>query len=200
MVITLKSVKITRYLLRHSGLSGVNRKCRTYYADSLRRPYCTTVVTSTTLPQVVPNMAGIQVLNGFRAETGVYHCNDGYFYHYNNCNDYARNGGGSPVHYFRCKNYYERGCTGSAKATCNGDGVQWENLTRHVCARDHEFARVRVLREEIIQEALRLDGPYEAPASVVERVRNRWVILGVSGALTSFVICCNSWFWFLRFL
>lgn len=124
----------------------------------------------------VLTMAGMQVLNGFRDETGVYHCNDGYFYHYNNCNDYARNGGGSPVHYLRCKNYYGRGCTGSAKVTSNDDGVHWENLTRHICARDHEFARVRVLREDIIQEAVRLDGPYEAPGSVVERIRNRCVI------------------------
>lgn len=118
-------------------------------------------------------MANIQILNGFRDETGIYHCNDGYFYHYNNCNDYARNGNGAPVHYLRCKNYYLRGCSGSAKVTCTANGVEWENNSRHTCARDHFFAPVRTLREEIVHEATRLDVPYEMPVSVVERVRNR---------------------------
>lgn len=108
-------------------------------------------------------MANILVLNGFREDTGLYHHNDGFFYHYNNCNDYARHGGGAPVHYLRCKNYYQRGCTGSAKVTCNAEGVEWENLTRHTCAPDHHFVRVRTLREHIVQESVRLDGPYETP-------------------------------------
>lgn len=116
-------------------------------------------------------MAAVQVFEGFQDGSAVYHCDDGYYYHYNNNNDYALRGN-EPVHYLRYKNYARRGCTGTAKVSHGAEGVQWTNMQRHTCAPDRYLARVRNLRRDILDEATRMNGPYEPPAAVVERVRN----------------------------
>lgn len=116
-------------------------------------------------------MAAIRVFQGFHDGSSIYHVEDSYFYYHNNDNNYAINGN-VPVHYLRCKNYAGRGCRGSAKVTCRPEGPAWENITRHTCGREAHFAGVRELQATIVQQAVLLNGPYENPAAVVERVRN----------------------------
>lgn len=117
----------------------------------------------------------VRILDGEREGSSVYHCGDGFHYHYNNGNNYGENEGNASVLYMRCSNLHTKNCHGTAKVLLTPEGTEWINLARHTCCKDVYYERVRRLRRYMLQEATRANGPYETPTSLVERIRNRFV-------------------------
>lgn len=118
----------------------------------------------------------ITILDGKRDGSRIYTCRDGFYYHYNNGNNYAENEGNGSVLYMRCINYNSRHCCGSAKVELTPDGAQWINLRHHSCAPDQLYERVMRLRS-IVRAATDKNGPYETASMVVDRIRNRLVCI-----------------------
>ncbi len=121
----------------------------------------------------------IEVIDGKREGSAIYHCGDGYYYHYNNGNLYNENE--ALVLNLRCRKYSQLGCAGSAKIVIvEGENImEWTNRQPHVCTRDRTHHAVLDLRRNILQEASQLNGPYEAPSTVVNRVRNNGLVFSL---------------------
>ena len=114
----------------------------------------------------------VDFLHGRREGSYIYHCNDGFYYHFNNGYNYANNENSSVVH-LRCVNYSSRQCQGTAKVITSDEGPQWTNLQPHTCAPDGSHHQVLRLRQQILQESANLQGPYETPSEIVNRVRDQ---------------------------
>lgn len=116
----------------------------------------------------------IRVENGKKPGSFFYHCEDGYFYYFNNGNDYGDpEGNAGMLLHLRCKNRYKRLCMGTAKIEVTPQGSVWTNLMPHTCPRNLAHQHVTHLRQEILAEAVEnFNRPYESPAALVERVRS----------------------------
>ncbi|XP_034252579.1 uncharacterized protein LOC117652054 [Thrips palmi] len=119
----------------------------------------------------------IRVEDGKREGTYVYHCEDGFYYHFNNGNDYGQNEGNATLLHLRCVKRYKRSCMGTAKIEVTDDGAVWTNMGRHSCAPNPTRHQVMHLRQDILVESVEnFNRPYEAPAALVERVRARYPV------------------------
>ena len=115
------------------------------------------------------------VFEGEREGSSIYHCGDGFYYHYNNGYEYGVNEGNAAVSYMRCIHHNTKNCHGTAKAVVTAEGLQWVNLSQHICSRDVYHERLIRLRRFILKEATRVNGPFETPTSLVDRIRTRFV-------------------------
>ncbi|XP_034238942.1 uncharacterized protein LOC117643894 [Thrips palmi] len=116
----------------------------------------------------------VAVIQGMRQGTVLYHCHDGFYYYFNNGKSYEFDGGNATSINLRCKNWTSQWCHGTARILIYNGRIQWTNLLEHTCPADEDFHLVRQLRGEIIQESVNLDGPFETPAEVLNRVRERF--------------------------
>ena len=113
-----------------------------------------------------------EVVRGKRENSFLYHCGDGYQYHFNKGNGY--NEFPSTIWYLRCRHYSSRGCTGAAQINNpHGGNLEWISTKRHTCAPDRNHPMFLNMRHEILDQSVNEVGPYETPAEVVRRVRNR---------------------------
>lgn len=91
----------------------------------------------------------VDVVEGYRRGSKLYHVGDGYYYHAN-----RRYSGGLSL---RCKNFYELGCYG--RATCSHDlqNFQQSKPHRESCLPDTSLPRSRMLRRKILDRCLTKD-------------------------------------------